>query len=334
MTCRAAVLLLPVLVGCGGSLKVQRSPRFDEQAPLRIAILPFEDRSGATVFTVLAAPFKAIADLFVSRKGAPATDNAQALREAVAANLRTAALDVISLGQTDTLLVHNGLLVPGKEMRFAKTAPRELGRLLGADALLYGLLTDAGTEFYLAETRVTVGATLRLVDAVSGEELWRAEGSESQGFGITKGPTGYVSAAVEPLKGLRESNQWRVMEDFARTVVGSFRRRPTGEGGPGSQVPFIAVAAVNVEPEQRLGVGSVVRVVAIGRPGMRGRFDVGRVRRGLPLTEFGLGTYQGTYTVLEGDRFAGDPVRVILRNDDGREAQALIPRSTLTTSGG
>jgi hypothetical protein len=328
------VLALSLLLGCGSSLKIQRSPRFDEQAPLRIAILPFEDRSGGTVFTVLAAPFKAVADLFVSRKGAPPTDNAQALREAVAANLRTAALDVVPLGQTDTVLAHNGLLVPGKEMRFAKTPPRELGRLLGADALFYGVLTDAGTEFYLAETRVVVGAELRLVDAQNGEELWRAEGEESQGFGITKGPTGYVSAAVEPLKGLRESNQWRVTEDFARNVVGSFRRRPTSTSGPGSQVPFLSIAVANVEPEERLAVGAVVRVVAIGRPGMRGRFDVGGVRRGIPMTEFGPGTYQGTYTVLEGDRFAGDPVRVILRNDDGREAQVVIPRARLTTTGG
>jgi hypothetical protein len=52
------------------------------------------------------------------------------------------------------------------------------------------------------------------------------------------------------------------------------------------------------------------------------------------MREFGLGTYQGTYTVLEGDRFAGDPVRVILRNDEGREAQALIPRTRLSTAGG
>jgi hypothetical protein len=328
------VFLLPLLLGCGSTLKVQRSPRFDEQAPLRIAILPFEDRTGATVFTILAAPFKAVADLFVSRKGAPPTDNAQALREALAANLRTSTLDVVPLGHTDTVLVHNGLLAPGKEMRFVKADRRDLGRLLGADALLYGVLTDAGTAYYLAETRVTVGATLRLVDAGSGEELWRVEGEESQGFGITRGPTGYVSAAVEPLKGLRESNQWRVMEEFARTVAGSFHRRPANTDGPGSLVPFVAIAAANVEPEQRLSVGSVVRVVAIGRPGMHGRFDLGGARRGLPMREFGLGTYQGTYTVLEGDRFAGDPVRVILRNDEGREAQALIPRTRLTTAGG
>ncbi|MBI1851629.1 MAG: DUF799 family lipoprotein [Planctomycetes bacterium] len=327
----ALVLATIVFSGCSSTLQVKRSSHYDDQAPIRVAILPFEDESGGTFFSVLAWPFKQIADLFVSHTGAPPTEPATALREAIAANLRVTNIDLVDLRFVDTALGHNGLH-PKVGGAFRKTSPKALGQLLGADALLYGSVTTYRADFFLAESRVTIGADLKLVDAYTGEELWQATGDESLSFGISKGPTGYTSAVVEPVKGLRESNLWDVSAEFARNIGSALRGRAETESGDVGPAPFVSVAATSVELNTKVAPGDVVRVVALGTPHARASFDIGNVRRGIPMTEFGEGTYQGTYTVLDGDRFAKDPIVVVFRNGQGRASMVPIMHAPLVSA--
>ncbi len=311
---------------------MKRSSRYDDQAPIRVAILPFEDESGGGAFSVLAAPFKAIADLFVSGSGAPPGEPATALREAIAANVRVTNIDLVDLRFVNTTLTHNGIVREGDLSGLRKTPARRLGDLLGADALLFGKVTTYRAEYYLAESNVTIGADLELIDVYTGAALWEATGNQSMSFGLSKGPTGYSSAVVEPIKGLRESNLWNVSAEFARNIGASLRGRAETEDEAQGPPPFVTLASSSVEEGARLEPGDVVRVVAVGSIGSRASFDIGGARRGIPMVEFGSGTYQGSYTVLEGDRFAGDVIVVTLRNHEGRAASVPLAKTPVISS--
>lgn len=53
--------------------------------------------------------------------------------------------------------------------------PKELGEILGTDALLYSTITEFSTTFLLVYASMTVGARFWLVDAKSGEKLWESD---------------------------------------------------------------------------------------------------------------------------------------------------------------
>src|SRR5262249_44453445 len=150
------------LGGCSSTLSVKRSSKYDDQAPIRVAILPFDDQSGGTFFSVIAWPFKQIANLFVSHTGAPASEPSTALREAIAANLRVTNIDLVDLRFVSTTLAHNGYLKLDGSGTYTKEKPQVLGQLLGADALLYGTITKYRSDYFVAESEVTVGAKLKL----------------------------------------------------------------------------------------------------------------------------------------------------------------------------
>lgn len=53
--------------------------------------------------------------------------------------------------------------------------PQDLGKLLGADALLYTTVTEFSTTYLVAYASITVGARFELKDARTGELLWQAD---------------------------------------------------------------------------------------------------------------------------------------------------------------
>jgi hypothetical protein len=53
--------------------------------------------------------------------------------------------------------------------------PRELGKLLGTDALLYSTVTQFNTTYLLIYASMTVGARFWLVDAKTGEKIWESD---------------------------------------------------------------------------------------------------------------------------------------------------------------
>lgn len=80
--------------------------------------------------------------------------------------------------ETPPIAFFDGKLLQ-KEIREAgqinTLTPRELGKLLGVDVLLYTTVTEFSTTYLLTYASMTVGARFKLLNARTGERLWESD---------------------------------------------------------------------------------------------------------------------------------------------------------------
>ncbi len=76
---------------------------------------------------------------------------------------------VYSVAVVDHLLKENGMPTPG-EMH--QVSLDKIDEIIGADTVLYIVINDYGSKYYLINSSTKVSATARLVDVKTGEELW------------------------------------------------------------------------------------------------------------------------------------------------------------------
>jgi hypothetical protein len=222
--------------------------------------------------------------------------------------------------------------------------PRQLGSMLGVDAILYGSLTDWSGRYYLVESRTVVAATVCIRSCVDGSELFRAAISVSGGAGLSGGPTGYVSAVATPLAELgsgpyrRLAIEWS--EELGQRLTGAF----TGEGNL-VPPPYVANVACSPAPARGYQPGDVIEVLAIGSSGCRATFDLGTLHSGIPMFESARTSrtgvpdprapaafYRGSYVVGAADRVQEAPVFVTLESPGGRATAASPGRSVTIAS--
>lgn len=76
----------------------------------------------------------------------------------------------------DAILAENGILDAGE---LGMASPQEIGRWSGADLLLYSTANEWNHTFLGAMERFTAEVSFQLVDAQTGETLWRQDGIRS-----------------------------------------------------------------------------------------------------------------------------------------------------------
>ena len=165
--------LLVILMACGSPRqKVKISNKLtglDKLPPLKLAILPLEGtQEGARFF-----------------------------REALHVSLMDMDLDIIERFLVDGTLKKKGWNNGSHPL--IDLPPQKLGEALGADALLYGKVTKWGKFYAILHSSVTAGLELKLVDARTGELLWKCEQFDWKYEGLMKLPLGMVAAGVSPL---------------------------------------------------------------------------------------------------------------------------------------
>ena len=155
-------------VGCGGPRAYVREG-FMEHAPKRVAVLPFvityayDLPEGETI---------------------PAShrDARNMFRKTFYHALSPHGFEDVKLADVDArLAVRWGPVEAGG---WQSATPQELGEALGADGLVYGeihRLVHVSSPMY---TDTSLEATLRLVDAASGGDLWRQRVSASERGGV------------------------------------------------------------------------------------------------------------------------------------------------------
>lgn len=338
LTAAGAVLLL---ASCNASWRyVKRDPMFrpTPAEPVRVAVLPFEDKSGGnSVLYYPFLPFIYLASLVTfSIPDAPpdSVKGAETLRELLIARLGGSAIRVVSSRAVLTTLHHRGLLEGSPRMD-----PVELGKILGVDAVLYGELLDWAGHYYVVESRTVVEARIRLVSTLDRRELLTATIGVTDRAGVTGGPTGYIGAAATPVAALAAGPYADLAHEWADLTTKDLLLTGNATNGTGvipvDPVPFVAAAAV---APPRNGVryleGELLEVVALGAPGCKATFDVGGLRASVPMVETARtarpgaedevsAVYQGHFYVSATDRADGAAVRVTLESSAGR-ATAVV----------
>ena len=190
--------LLLVLFACASPMKkVQVSNKFaanDRLPSLKVAILPLNGKM----------------------------DGAKFFREALHAALMDTGLNISEKFVVDGIIKKKEWNTP--EKLFA-IPPQKLGEAFGADALLYGKVTRWNKYYAIIHSTLVVGLELKLVDARTGELLWRGQQVEREFEGLVKIPTGIISAMVNPLFFIGEkSNLDALASKVARNITESLRK--------------------------------------------------------------------------------------------------------------
>lgn len=105
---------------------------------------------------------------------------------------------VFPVAVVDAFMKDNGL--PGPD-EMHSVSPQKLREVFGADAVLYVIIEDWGQKYVVLSSNTVVRARARLVDTVSGTEIWqgRADFTESSSSGSSDLLSMVISAALEQI---------------------------------------------------------------------------------------------------------------------------------------
>ena len=308
---RVLFLVLFVLAACACSAKYKHKLDFDPVEPIRVAVLPFYQvndngaivDSEVTLFQIANRP-----DLQEKVKTPPA----RIMQRLVMRELETTAFDIIPHAKVRADFVHHKFTkgVTYDYQRIEKTSPKALCELLGCDALIYGKLTEWSQSYYAVQSVNTVGLDLRLVRASDGKVLFASSSEDSDSRGLSKGPTGYASVVLEPLKGLRKS----VIEELARNVAQKALAPLKVENRPEflETARPILYASSHDAASGKFQRKDSLTVVMTGSPGHTASFSIGDVVRNIPMLEVEDGHYLGEFFPLKIDSFESQDVYVSL----------------------
>lgn len=301
----------------------------DVTEPLRVAVLPFyqTDDSGAVVNPDTSIfLLDNIPGVSEELEDSPAV----IIQKLVQSELRKTSLDMLTPVKVRTDLVHHGF-TEGMTYDYAKilrTTPRALCEKLACDAVMYGRVTTWDRSYYGLQSVSTVGIELKLVRARDGALLFEAQSEDSDSRGLTKGPTGYSSLVIEPLRGLGNE----IITDLARQVVERsvapliVANRPELLDTP----PPGIYASAHDAPTGTLEPGKPLTVVMIASGGQSASFSIGSAVENIPMTELDRGHYIGEFYPLPTDHFEAAPVYVYLTDRFGRSTRQRIGLSPVS----
>jgi hypothetical protein len=196
-----------------GKLKVETSSDYGERPPSTVAVLPFCDEGDAN-FTVDKIP---ITFRNEEQKTQWAWTDAQRLRRSIVGYLAQREFTIVNPIAVDAVLRERGI-DNMKKLRAAD--PIMLGRLLGADALIYGQVDSYQGFYFMLVSSYQVGVTMWMVSTRNGEELMRATGSRySVDLEPAFSPQDIAIHSVTTLLEFRDVTLARAEEEVSRELV-------------------------------------------------------------------------------------------------------------------
>ena len=321
-----AVILLSFFSACAP--RVQEQVHFDPAEPLRIAVLPFQrfDRSGKPLVDEGRLFVDNIPLLSKKQEETPA----QIARRLTLAELEKTNLDVIDPIAIDLGLPHHGFARQDGTLdidRLMQTPASDLCRtFLSCDAVLYGSVTRWDRQYFAIQSVDTVGVSLKLVSATDDRTLFESSVVDPEGRGLTKGPTGFSSLVIEPVRGLDSA----VIVDLARRVIARALQPLQIRDRPASGNPPSIYAAAHNGAHGPVSSSHPLMVVLFGSEGQQGSFSIGSRVSGVPMIERSRGHYYGEWVPLPDLSVQDEPVSVTLEDRFGRTAQQEIPGAGVT----
>jgi hypothetical protein len=320
-----------LFTGCSGTFK--SSVNFNPTQPIRIAVLPFVqvDENGEFAQVDENLLIDDVSLVSSKLKETPA----KFVQNLVQSELSKATLDVLTPAVVEADLLHRGFDKEGVQpvqidfKKVFEAPPATLCKdVLTCDAVLYGRVTKWDRSYYGIQANATVALDLKLVSAKDGKILFESSADDSEGRGLSKGPTGYGSLVLEPLKGLDNG----IITDLAREVVQKavkpifVKNRPEFLTSP----PPAIIAAAHNSQSGVITKTEKLTVVALGSPGSSASFSIGSAIQGVPMVERGTGHYLGEYYPLATDVFDSQKVAVSLRDQFGRVTVQKLGKVAVT----
>jgi hypothetical protein len=196
-----------------GRLEVEMASDYQEHAPAVIAVMPFCDKGSAN-FTVNKIP---VTFRNQQEQDQWAWTDAQRLRRSVMGFLAEREFTVINPIAVDAVLKARGI---DSMEKLRKTSPVELGKLLGADALVYGEVNNYEGYYFGLVSAYRVGISTWMLSTRDGETLIRETGGRfSVDLSPALSPQDALINSVMTLLEFRDVTLARAEEEVGRELV-------------------------------------------------------------------------------------------------------------------
>lgn len=195
--------------------KVQYSQSFLDDPPKKIAILPFENLEGGN-FRLNWIP--------VTARDEKEEDDwswtyANRLRKFFFAYMSLREFELLSLMETDTILKE--LEINNSEQLY-NTDARDLARVLGVDAVIYGKMTKYSAKYLFLYTQVAVGLSVKCVSGKDGQDLFIAsEVRRDNKFRMAFSPIDMIATSLQNTFNVRKLHLARAADEACRELVAS-----------------------------------------------------------------------------------------------------------------
>ena len=203
-----------------GSIRVVSLPDYEQEAPAKVAVLPFSDR-GSAQFVV--------DKIALTRRDAQEEANwawtdSNRLRRAIDGYLSEREFLVENLIQVDRVMKDHGIYNKDALMG---VPPQNLGRWLGVDAVIYGEVTHYEAYYVGLVAIWQVGVNIAMVSTHDGRELYAENGSRySVDANPAFDPVSILLNSGITLLGLRDVALARAEDEAAREMVLRIPRSP------------------------------------------------------------------------------------------------------------
>jgi hypothetical protein len=196
-----------------GKLKVEMASDYQEHAPGVLAVMPFCDK-GSGNFTIDKIP--------ISFRNTQAQDkwawtDSQRLRRSVMGHLAEREFTIVNPIAVDAVLKRRGI---DNMDKLRKISPIELGKLLGADALVYGEVNSYEGYYFGIVSAYRVGISTWMLSTRDGETLMRENGSRySVDISPALSPQDFLINSALTLLDFRDVALARAEEEVSRELV-------------------------------------------------------------------------------------------------------------------
>jgi hypothetical protein len=230
----------------------------------------------------------------------------------------------LELYQIDALLGEANL---GDAEALSHSSPKQLGDILGTDAVIYGEVTHYKRVYVGLYSQVAVGSRLRMIDTKTGELLWKGEhvARKHQG-GVSTSPVGLILTAISTAMNVREVELFRTSDDLFRTMVQAIPSPTIGEARRPPKITILVQDAVG-KPRK---AGEIIRVAMEGDPRMQAAFEIGDFKRNILMREGSPGSYVGEYKVIPGDNVERAIITGRMTDDAGNSSSWMDVLGSVT----
>jgi Putative bacterial lipoprotein (DUF799) len=186
-----------------GKFEVETASDYEAHPPAVIAVLPFGDVGDAN-FTIDKIP--------ITRRNEEeqkqwAWTDAQRLRLSVMGHLAQREFTIVNSISVDAVLKELGI---DNMKRLRRVSPLELGRLLGADAVVYGEVDNYEGYYFGIVSAYLVAVSMWMISTYDGKTLMDAKGSRySVDLEPAFSPTGFAISSIKTLLSLKTLLEFR-----------------------------------------------------------------------------------------------------------------------------
>ena len=195
--------------------KVYLSPALRQTPPKTVALLPFRSLIGEGRIEGSRSFF----NFLTFRKEVHPEHLAQRIRQSFFGQFSQLEFEHVKLSRVDRILKREEL---DSWEKLRAIPPRRLGELLGADALVFGQVTHFDYYYAFLYPQLAVGLSMEMVDARTGEVLWRVhDARRDHTVRVVYDPIAVVVGLFQVGFAMRPIAMMRAMDEIARELVGT-----------------------------------------------------------------------------------------------------------------